>query len=251
MASFPGGVISGNIIPSAAGQDLGTSGSEWDLVAQNGSFTGTLDVSGTISCVDISASSNYATNGTLSAVGGLTISNGASSVRALSCTTLAASSNATVSGDLSVAGDSNLHLVNCSGIVLTGNESVTGTLGVTGVLTATGGVTGAHNGTVGATTPAAGTFTTLISTGGALNGTVGAATPAAATFTTATANTAVVVNTVSLVSGSASTRNAVRTAFPSVAIGSHYLSTAGKQYIKVANAAADTDWEKVTTAAAD
>lgn len=43
------------------------------------------------------------------------------------------------------------------------SEGVTmsGTLGVTGLLTASGGVSGALNGTVGATTPAAGKFTTL------------------------------------------------------------------------------------------
>jgi hypothetical protein len=63
--------------------------------------------------------------------------------------------------------------------------------------------------------------------------------------------TSLVVNTVSIVSGSATTRNAVRTAFPSVAIGSVYLSTAGKMYLKVANAAADTDWERTTTTAVD
>jgi hypothetical protein len=35
------------------------------------------------------------------------------------------------------------------------------------------------------------------------------------------------------------------------AIGSTYYSTAGKQYVKVANAGANTDWERVTTTAAD
>ena len=37
----------------------------------------------------------------------------------------------------------------------------------------------------------------------------------------------------------------------SAAIGAIYLSTAGKQYVKVANAAASTDWQRVTTTAAD
>jgi hypothetical protein len=36
-----------------------------------------------------------------------------------------------------------------------------------------------------------------------------------------------------------------------VAIGSIYLSTAGKQYLKVANAGANTDWQRVTTTAVD
>jgi hypothetical protein len=35
------------------------------------------------------------------------------------------------------------------------------------------------------------------------------------------------------------------------AIGAIYLSSAGKQYLKVANAAANTDWQKVTATAAD
>ncbi len=34
-------------------------------------------------------------------------------------------------------------------------------------------------------------------------------------------------------------------------IGSVYFSTAGKMYIKVANTHADTDWQKVTSTAAD
>lgn len=51
--------------------------------------------------------------------------------------------------------------------------------------------------------------------------------------------------------GSASTRAAVLAAYPSVAIGSIYLSTAGKMYLKVANAAASTDWQRVTATAAD
>jgi hypothetical protein len=61
-------------------------------------------------------------------------------------------------------------------LVLSGLATVGTTLGVTGVLTASGGVSGNltgnvtgnssgdHNGTVGATTPAAGTFTTLTAT---------------------------------------------------------------------------------------
>lgn len=34
-------------------------------------------------------------------------------------------------------------------------------------------------------------------------------------------------------------------------VGSAYLSSAGKMYLKVANAAATTDWQRVTTTAAD
>ncbi len=57
--------------------------------------------------------------------------------------------------------------------------------------------------------------------------------------------------------GSATTRAALRAevdakiAPANVAIGSPYFSTAGKMYLKVANAGADTDWERVTTSAAD
>ena len=35
------------------------------------------------------------------------------------------------------------------------------------------------------------------------------------------------------------------------AIGAIYLSTAGKQYVKTANAGALTDWQRTTTTAAD
>ncbi len=52
--------------------------------------------------------------------------------------------------------------------------------------------------------------------------------------------------------GSATTRAAVRSqAGTQGAIGSVYLSSAGKMYVKVAAAAADTDWQRVTTTAAD
>lgn len=52
--------------------------------------------------------------------------------------------------------------------------------------------------------------------------------------------------------GSASTRSAVRTQLGGVAaIGSVYRSTAGKAYLKVANAGANTDWERITTSAVD
>ena len=52
--------------------------------------------------------------------------------------------------------------------------------------------------------------------------------------------------------GSASTRDAVRAQAGSQgAVGSLYLSSAGKAYLKVANAGATADWERVTTTAAD
>jgi hypothetical protein len=54
-----------------------------------------------------------------------------------------------------------------------------------------------------------------------------------------------------IVAGAAVTRAAVLAAFPTVPIGSIYMSTGGKVYIKVANAGAATDWQLVTATAAD
>lgn len=55
-----------------------------------------------------------------------------------------------------------------------------------------------------------------------------------------------------LYSGAQTTRNGVRGEVGTAgAIGSLYLSTAGKLYLKVANAGAEADWEKVTSSAAD
>lgn len=59
-----------------------------------------------------------------------------------------------------------------------------------------------------------------------------------------------------LVSGSATTRAGVLAECPadipdSFGIGTVYLSTAGKMYLRVAAAGAETDFEKVTTTAAD
>ena len=55
-----------------------------------------------------------------------------------------------------------------------------------------------------------------------------------------------------LLYGSASTRADVRAdGGDSAPIGAQYNSSAGKMYLKVANAAADTDWQRVTTTAVD
>jgi len=55
-----------------------------------------------------------------------------------------------------------------------------------------------------------------------------------------------------IVQGTQTTRQTVRAEVSDApAIGSLYLSTAGKLYLKVANGAADTDWQRVTTTAAD
>lgn len=59
-----------------------------------------------------------------------------------------------------------------------------------------------------------------------------------------------------VVSGDAATRAAAlaecpATAPDSIGIGSIYLSTTGVVYVRVAAAGAATDWQKVTTTAAD
>lgn len=57
---------------------------------------------------------------------------------------------------------------------------------------------------------------------------------------------------VSIFAGAQTTRAGVYgEVTPIAAIGSIYMSTAGKQYVKVANAGASTDWQRVTTTAAD
>ena len=55
-----------------------------------------------------------------------------------------------------------------------------------------------------------------------------------------------------VVHGDKTTRATVLAEVPSeYAVGSLYLSSAGKLYVKVAIAGAATDWQKVTTTAAD
>lgn len=56
----------------------------------------------------------------------------------------------------------------------------------------------------------------------------------------------------SIVAGNQTTRAAVLAEVdPKLAIGSLYLSTQGKGYIKVANAGVLADWQVITTTAAD
>ena len=64
--------------------------------------------------------------------------------------------------------------------------------------------------------------------------------------------TLTIPSSIAIYAGSATTRLAVRTQVGTAgANGSIYLSTAGKMYIKVNIAGADTDWQKATTTAAD
>ena len=51
--------------------------------------------------------------------------------------------------------------------------------------------------------------------------------------------------------GGETTRADVLAATTGAGVGSVYFSTAGTAYIKVASAAAETDWQKVTSSAAD
>lgn len=79
----------------------------------------------------------------------------------------------TVTGALIISGatslNGNVTLGDAAGDTIT----VTGTATFTQVITASGGVNGAHNGTVGATTPSTGAFTTLTASGATtLNGAV-------------------------------------------------------------------------------
>lgn len=60
-----------------------------------------------------------------------------------------------------------------------------------------------------------------------------------------------VAGTTRIFQGACTTRDTVRAEVGTCAIGSLYVSTAGKLYLKVANAAATTDWQKVTATAAD
>jgi hypothetical protein len=67
-----------------------------------------------------------------------------------------------------------------------------------------------------------------------------------------TPGTIPVTNGIAIFIGSQTTRAGVYgEVVNTAAIGSIYLSTAGKQYLKVANAKASTDWQVVTTTAAD
>jgi hypothetical protein len=62
----------------------------------------------------------------------------------------------------------------------------------------------------------------------------------------------ILANGARIYSGAQTTRDGVRGEVGTGgSIGSIYLSSAGKMYLKVANANATTDWEKVTTSAAD
>ena len=56
-----------------------------------------------------------------------------------------------------------------------------------------------------------------------------------------------------IISGTATTRQAVETAFPAAPIGSVYISSGagGVVYVKKTDAGANTDWQRVTTSAAD
>ena len=110
-----------------------------------------------------------------------------------------------VQGELAInTNDGKLFYKDSSGVVQTMASKATGAIGgsntqvqfnnsgvlggsanltFNGTTLTAAGLAGPHNGTVGATTPAAGTFTALSSTSGALNGTIGATTANTGAFT--------------------------------------------------------------------
>lgn len=110
-----------------------------------------------------------------------------------------------VQGELAInTNDGKLFYKDSSGVVQTMASKATGAIGgsttqvqfnnsgvlggsanltFNGTTLTAAGLAGPHNGTVGATTPAAGTFTALSSTSGALNGTIGATTANTGSFT--------------------------------------------------------------------
>jgi hypothetical protein len=55
----------------------------------------------------------------------------------------------------------------------------------------------------------------------------------------------------SVLFGDSDTRSEILAEYPNVAQGSIYVSTEGEVFVKVAVAGSATDWEKVTTTAAD
>jgi len=65
------------------------------------------------------------------------------------------------------------------------------------------------------------------------------------------ASKVLIAGTTYVFQGACTTRDTVRAEVGTCAIGSLYLSSAGKAYLKVANAGATTDWQKVTASAAD
>lgn len=89
-------------------------------------------------------------------------------------------SGASVTGTLGVSGDVAINTDKFNVTAASGNTLVAGTLGVTGLITATGGVSGAV------------TSSSATITGGTINGTtIGATTPSTGAFTTASASTSV------------------------------------------------------------
>lgn len=129
--AFPGGTISGNIIPSLTGQDLGTkTTAEWDVNAQNVSVSSALTVSSIIGPVTVTGAITGSLTGNVTG---------------------------NVTGNLT-GNSAGTHTGAVTGAV-TGNVTGNVTGDVTGNLT--GNSTGAHNGTVGAGTPNTGAFTSL------------------------------------------------------------------------------------------
>ena len=124
---------------------------------------------GLVGIPTINASYNLNVTGSINATGAIYVNGVAVSV--------GTGSNWTVSGADIWRPSGNVGI----GALPTRKLDVAGTFGATGAAVFGSTVSGAFNGTVGATTPATGAFTTLT---GAFNGTIGATTPAGATVTT-------------------------------------------------------------------
>jgi len=153
-----------------------------------------------------------------------------------------------VQGELAInTNDGKLFYKDSSGVVQTMASKATGAIGgsttqvqfnnsgvlggsanltFNGTTLTAAGLAGPHNGTVGATTPAAGTFTALSSTSGALNGTIGATTANTGSFTTLNASGAVTISgTGDILNLTGSAKNIIMT--PTAGTGSIYNNSGG------------------------
>jgi len=217
----PNTVVATSIITTNAGQITGYhTGPIGANTANSAAFTtltatGTANFAGTVTAATLSAttignSSTAITGNSLAISGTITAATIGNATAAL------IGSSGTIAGTLTAAsllataiGNASTVLTGISGTIagtltaatLTattiGNSSAAGTFNT---LTATGGyqgnTSGAHNGTIGATTANSGVFTTLTATtgyqgntSGAFNGTIGATTANTAAFSTITAGT--------------------------------------------------------------
>ena len=192
-----------------------------------------------------------------------------STTSTLSLSALTAVSFEVTTGDLTVtAGDLYVTVGDLEATAGSLSAGTTVTAG-TGLVATTGGVTATAGdivATAGDITATAGDITAtagdIVATAGAITATAGnieATAGSVSAGTTVTAGTGLVattggvtMGTTHIYVGAQTTRDTVRGEVGTTgAIGSLYCSTAGKLYLKVANADATTDWQLVTATAAD